>query len=166
MHDFAQWLRHTAVSEAIWSSLWLIRLMQATHLLVAGVVSVSGLVIALRALGVAFADEPFDAVWQRFAPWLGWSFAIMLVTGIGQTLGDPVREFTATSWWLKMALILWCVFVTLLAGAKTAKGGACKALPGNQACGNHSDRGVASCRHTWTHDCLRSAVLGRLSLRT
>src|SRR6185369_16408363 len=94
--------------------LWLIRLMQATHLLAAGVFLASGTAIAPRTQRWRMADEPFDATWRRFAPWLGWSFAVMLVTGIGQTLGDPVREFTATSWWLKMALILWCMTGTLL----------------------------------------------------
>jgi hypothetical protein len=118
MHAFAQWLRHTPVSEAIWSALWLIRLVQGVHLLAAGVVLVSGMAIALGALGWRFRDESSAEVWRRFAPWLGWSFAVMLVTGIVQTLGDPVREFTATSWWLKMALVLWCMTGTLLLGRR------------------------------------------------
>jgi uncharacterized membrane protein len=116
LRDVAEWLRHTPLSVAIWSALWLIRLLQATHLLTAGVACVSGLVIALRALGWLFAAESFDAVWRRFAPWLGWSFIIMLATGIAQTLGDPVREFTATSYWLKLALVLGCMTGTLLLG--------------------------------------------------
>ena len=37
----------------------------------------------------------------------------MLATGIGQTLGDPVREFTATSYWVKMVLALSSVVGTL-----------------------------------------------------
>jgi membrane protein YdbS with pleckstrin-like domain len=32
----------------------------------------------------------------------------MLVTGLAQTLGDPVRELTATSFWVKLALVLCC----------------------------------------------------------
>ena len=32
----------------------------------------------------------------------------MAVTGIAQTLGDPVREFTATSYWVKLALLAGC----------------------------------------------------------
>lgn len=118
MHAAAEWLRNTPLSAAIWSAFWFIRLLQATHLLTAGIVSVSGLVIALRALGWRFADQPFDTVWRRFAPWLGWGFTIMLATGLGQTLGDPVRELTATSWWLKMALVLCCVAGTGLLGRR------------------------------------------------
>lgn len=118
LRDLAEWLRNTPLSEAIWSALWLIRLLQAVHLLAAGVTCAAGLLIALRALGWRMTDQPFDAVWQRFAPWLGWGLAVMFVTGVGQTLGDPVREFTATSWWLKMALLLYAVLATLWLGRR------------------------------------------------
>jgi uncharacterized membrane protein len=70
---------------------------------------VSGLTIALRTLGWYRADQPFEAVWRRFAPWLGASLAVMAVTGLAQTLGDPVREFTATSYWVKVTLVIVCV---------------------------------------------------------
>jgi hypothetical protein len=44
----------------------------------------------------------------------------MVGTGAAQTLGDPVREFTATSYWVKLALLLGCVAGTLLL-ARTAR---------------------------------------------
>jgi hypothetical protein len=111
---FAEWLSGTAPSVAIQSTVWLVRLLQATHLLTAGVVSVSGAMIALRVLEWQRADVPFEAVWARFAPWLAFGLAVMLSTGIAQTLGDPVREFTATSYWVKVALVLTCAMGTLL----------------------------------------------------
>ena len=120
MRAFAEWLYGTAPSVAIHSTLWLIRLLQATHLLTAGVAIASGLMIALRALGWQRADEPFDAVWRRFAPWLAGSLAVMVATGIAQTIGDPVREFTATSYWVKLTLLSGCVLGTLLL-ARTAR---------------------------------------------
>lgn len=113
MLTFAQWLAGTAPSGAIQSAFWFIRLLQATHLLCAGIALASGLMIALRVLDLYRADEPFAAVWARFAPWLTWSFAFMLVTGLAQTLGDPVRELTATSYWVKLALAAACVAGTL-----------------------------------------------------
>lgn len=111
---FAEWLYGTAPSVAIHSTLWLIRLLQAAHLLTAGVAIASGLMIALRALGWQRADEPFETVWRRFAPWLTGSLAVMVATGIAQTIGDPVREFTATSYWVKLALLSGCVLGTLV----------------------------------------------------
>ena len=106
MRAFAEWLYGTTPSVAVHSTLWLIRLLQATHLLTAGVAVASGVMLALRALGWQRADEPFAATWKRFAPWLAGSLAIMVVTGVAQTIGDPVREFTATSYWVKLGLLL------------------------------------------------------------
>jgi uncharacterized membrane protein len=111
---FAEWLSGTAPSVAIQSRFWFIRLLQAIHLLTAGVVAGSGLMIALRVLDLQRADQPFTAVWARFAPWLAVSMAVMLLTGIAQTLGDPVREFASFSYWVKLALVLFCTVGTLL----------------------------------------------------
>ncbi len=113
MRAFAEWLYGTTPSVAIHSTLWLIRLLQATHLLTAGVAAGSGVMIALRAVGWLRTDEPFETVWRRFAPWLISSLAVMVATGVAQTLGDPVREFTATSYWVKLLLLLGCVAGTL-----------------------------------------------------
>src|SRR5262249_21896410 len=79
----------------------------------AGVASVSGLLILLRVLGLHRADQPFQAVWHRVAPWLAAGLTVMVATGLAQTLGDPVREFTATSYWVKLALLACCVIGTL-----------------------------------------------------
>jgi hypothetical protein len=115
---FAEWLYATAPSVAIHSTPWLIRVLQATHLLTAGVVAGSGIMIALRVLGWQRRDVAFEAVWRRFAPWLASGLVVMTATGIAQTLGDPVREFTATSYWVKLALLASCVVGTMvLAGA-------------------------------------------------
>lgn len=113
MREFAEWLYGTGASAAIYSTPWLIRVLQAAHLLGAGVVAGSGVMIALRVLSLQRADEPFAAVFARFAPWLTWGLAAMVATGLAQTLGDPVREFTSTSYWLKLALLFGCVVGTL-----------------------------------------------------
>lgn len=120
MRAFAEWLYGTSPSVAIQSTLWFIRVLQATHLLTAGIVVASGVMIALRTLGWRRADEPFAAVWARFAPWLAGGLIVMVATGLAQTLGDPVREFTATSYWVKLTLLLAAVAGTL-ALARTAR---------------------------------------------
>lgn len=108
MRELGEALSTTAISEAIQSAFWFIRLLQATHLVTAGIVTASGVFIALRVLGWHRRDQPFGAVWRRFAPWLAGGFVVMALTGVAQTLGDPVREFTATSYWVKLALVAAC----------------------------------------------------------
>lgn len=104
--EFAHWLQSTQFSIAIQSTLWLMPLVQAIHIVMIGIVFVSLLVICLRVLGRVRTDETFDTVWARFAPWMWTGLAVMAATGLVMMAGEPVREATALSFWLKMGLIL------------------------------------------------------------
>ena len=125
MRALADWLAGTSPSITIQSTFWFIRLLQGVHLLTAGVAAAAGVLIAFRVIGWHRPDQPFDLVWRRYAPWLAGSGAVLLATGIGQTIGDPVRAFTATSYWVKLLLLLVAVAATLgLARAGTRGSGA------------------------------------------
>jgi hypothetical protein len=104
--EFAAWLQTTPLSVTIQTVHWIIPLIQSIHILTIGVVFVSILMIALRVLGLALGDQPFAEVYSRFAPWIWTGLVVMLVTGITLVIGEPIREFTATSFWVKMALLV------------------------------------------------------------
>jgi hypothetical protein len=116
VHGFANWLESTAASQTVQSVSWVIPLLQSIHIVMIGVVFVSVLMIALRVLGRVRADQPFDVVWKRFAPWMWTGIAIMAATGLTLVVGEPVREFTALSFWIKMLLLVIGVSSTLLYG--------------------------------------------------
>ena len=116
MGGFAEWLQTSAVSVTIQSVKWIIPLLQSIHILTIGIVFVSSLMIALRVLGRVRADEPFDAVWRRFAPWMWSGLVVMTVTGLTLVVGEPVREFTTLSFWLKMTLLVIGVTSTAVLG--------------------------------------------------
>lgn len=105
MHSFAGWLQETRFSHTIQDVSWIIPLLQSIHIVMIGLVFVSSLMIALRVLGRIRADEPFAAVWQRFAPWMWTGLCVMAVTGLTLVAGEPIREFTALSFWIKMTLV-------------------------------------------------------------
>jgi uncharacterized membrane protein SirB2 len=106
MFEIAQQLGASRLSQAIQSTLWLTPLLQAVHILMIGIVFVSVLMIVLRIHGRIRVEEPFQSVWARFAPWMGWALVIMASTGIVLAIGEPFRQATALSFWLKMGLIL------------------------------------------------------------
>jgi uncharacterized membrane protein SirB2 len=81
-----------------------------------GVVFISILMIALRVLGRVRTDEAFGVVWTRFAPWMWSGLVVMAITGLVLIVGEPIREFTALSFWLKMGLIAVAVATTLMFG--------------------------------------------------
>jgi uncharacterized membrane protein SirB2 len=114
--EFAEWLQTTPVSVTIQSVEWVIPLLQSIHILMIGVVFISILMIALRVLGRVRMDESFGTVWSRFAPWMWSGLVVMAVTGVVLVVGEPVREFTALSFWLKMGLIAIGVVTTIMFG--------------------------------------------------
>ena len=116
MHEFAEWLQASSVSLTIQSVEWIIPLLQSIHILMIGVVFVSSLMITLRVLGSVRADEPLAAVWSRFAPWMWGGLVVMALTGLTLIVGEPVREFTALSFWLKMTLVAISVITIVIFG--------------------------------------------------
>ena len=106
MLDFAEWLQATPVSAGIQTVAWIIPLVQSIHILMIGVVFVSMLMIALRVMGWVRTDEPFAVVLRRFTPWIAGGLIVMGLTGLVMIVGEPVRQFTSTSFWVKMALLL------------------------------------------------------------
>ena len=135
MHAFAEWLGSTPLSIAIQSRLWLTPLLQTIHITMIGIVFVSMLMVALRVLGQVRADEPLAEVWHRFAPWFWTALGVMLGTGVILTIGEPVREVSALSFWLKMSLIVIGVISALYFGrtVAAAAGGAASSVYSSRA---------------------------------
>jgi uncharacterized membrane protein SirB2 len=106
VHAFAEWLQATSVSLTIQTVAWIIPLLQSIHILMIGVVFVSSLMITLRVVGSMRTDEPFATVWARFAPWMWSGLIVMALTGLVLIIGEPLREFSALSFWLKMSLLV------------------------------------------------------------
>lgn len=133
--DFAAWLQTTPISLTIQEVSWIIPLLQSIHIVMIGVVFVSSLMITLRVLGRVRTDEPFPQVWRRFAPWMWTGLVVMTLTGLVLIVGEPVREFTALSFWLKMSLIVLSVVTILLFGRSlrsAAGAGAPASLQGDE----------------------------------
>ena len=116
MRELAEWLQTTSLSTTIQSVDWIIPLLQSVHIVTIGVVFVSSLMIALRVLGRMRVDESFVVVWGRFAPWMWGGLVVMAVTGVLLVIGEPVREFTSLSFWIKMTLLAISVAGTALFG--------------------------------------------------
>jgi len=111
-----QGLEESALSQAIKGADWMIPLLQSIHIVTIGVVFVSSLMIALRVIGTMRTDEPFPIVWRRFAPWMWYGLVVMVITGVFLVIGEPVREFTALSFWLKMTFLAIAVISTFVFG--------------------------------------------------
>ncbi len=103
---FAEALGGSPLSIWVQSHLWVTPLLQSIHIVMIGVVFVAILMITLRVLGRVGTDETFAAVWNRFSPWMWGGIGVMALTGLVLGIGEPVREASALSFWLKMSLIV------------------------------------------------------------
>ena len=65
----------------------------------------SVLMIDLRILGWAWADQTLRQTTSRFGPWLTGALWLLLATGMLMVIGEPVRELVTFSFWLKMTLV-------------------------------------------------------------
>ena len=104
--ELAQALGGSPLSIWVQSHLWVTPLLQSIHIVMIGVVFVAILMITLRVLGQVGTDETFAAVWNRFSPWMWGGIGVMALTGMVLAIGEPVREASALSFWLKMSLIV------------------------------------------------------------
>jgi uncharacterized membrane protein YgdD (TMEM256/DUF423 family) len=104
--QFALWLSTTSPSVFLQQhNSWAIPTIQSIHIVGIAMVMGSVLLIDLRILGWAGADQTLRQTERRFGPWLTGSLWLLLATGILMVIGEPVRELVTFSFWLKMALV-------------------------------------------------------------
>jgi hypothetical protein len=115
VNAFAEWLSKTAPSVFIQThEVWMIPTIQSFHIIGISLAVGSALMITLRILGWAGADQTLLQNQRRFGPWLSGALGLLLASGILLVVAEPVRELVTFSFWLKMALVL---AMTLIAWA-------------------------------------------------
>ena len=55
---------------------------------------------------------------NRFAPWMWGGLVVMALTGSLLVIGEPIRELTTLSFWIKMALVVLAVLLTAFLGSQ------------------------------------------------
>ncbi len=120
-----QWLRSTPLTElSLWiqkqplsmlidQNFWVIPIIQTIHILAIAMTFGSVVMINLRIFQMAGRSRTMTQTMQRFLPWVWWGLLVLLVTGLGMTIGEPVRELTNPCFWMKMVLILVAAAVSL-----------------------------------------------------
>lgn len=115
MKQFALWLSTTSPSVFIQEhNSWAIPTIQSIHIVGIALVMGSVLMIDLRILGLAWADQTLRETTRRFGPWLTGSLWLLLATGILMVIGEPVRELVTFSFWLKMSLVALGTLVAMI----------------------------------------------------
>ena len=123
MLPFFHWVETTRVSEAISASPWAFAVIESGHLLALAVIGGAVLMLDLRLLGLGLRDQPVERVARDAQPWLVWSLAVMLVTGVLLFSSEPIKCYNSSAFWVKMSSLLLAMMFTFTVRRKVALAG-------------------------------------------
>jgi hypothetical protein len=108
---FADWLEETPLSVTLQTHSWVIPTSQSIHILAVSIVFASACMLNWRFWGArrsARSTLQLSSLMQR----MWWGLAVLLFTGLVQTIAEPVRQFVTVAFWAKMVMIIIVVAVT------------------------------------------------------
>ena len=105
---WADWIKSTALSHSIRDAVWLVPTSQAIHIVCVAIVLSSACMISFRLLGLMQLNRSVRQLAGSVIPWMFCCVAVLLVTGLVQTIAEPRRELLAGLYWTKMVMVL-CV---------------------------------------------------------
>ena len=124
LYNFTEWLRTTQLVElALWISdtgasmwivthFWAIPIIQVIHILAIAASFASVLMINARMLGIAGSATMAETA-NRYIRVLWWALVVLILSGIGMIIGEPVRELINPIFWIKMGLVAFGILVVI-----------------------------------------------------
>jgi hypothetical protein len=119
--DLATWLEATALTQWIVTHFWAIPTIQVFHISAIAALFGSVLMLNLKVLGIGGSGISYADTAKRFLPWINWGFVVLLVSGLGLVVGEPIRELPNPIFWIKMGLIVVTLPISLAFNARVAK---------------------------------------------
>ena len=113
LSTFALWLQKTPPSMFADGHVWFVPCFQIVHILAISMLFGSAVMINMRIFMMAGRGRSMTQTVGRYLPWIWWALLVLLVTGVGLTFSDPIRELTNPYFWTKMILVIVAVLVNL-----------------------------------------------------
>ncbi len=107
------WLSSTPLSQVIQATSWAIPGIQVVHILCLATLFALALNLSLRIAGRGLAAEPLASLAGRFVPAIRVCLALLLLSGALLIIAEPFRTITNPVFYLKMALLVVAVALTL-----------------------------------------------------
>ena len=109
---FFQWAEATALGEMIRMSPWAFAVIESCHLLALSVIGGAVLIVDLRLLGFELRQQPIADIARDARPWLLGSLIVMLVTGVGLFLSEPMKCYSSRAFAVKMTCLALAIVFT------------------------------------------------------
>jgi hypothetical protein len=109
----AEQIAGSGLSHTLQETSWLVPVSQSMHLVALSVLFAAALMISLRLLGVGAGGRSVSLLAGTLLPWMWRALLLLLLTGVVQTITEPVRQFITPIFWLKMLLVAVLSLLTL-----------------------------------------------------
>ena len=96
----------TWLGSSVRDTVWAFPVIETFHLLALAVLLGSVLIVNLRIFGLGRQFGPAPQIARLFEPWMLWSIAVLIVSGIPMAFSEPDKCFESVSFPIKMGLIL------------------------------------------------------------
>lgn len=125
LYNFTEWLRTTPLIElslwisetsmSLWiaSHFWAIPIIQVFHILALAAGFGAVLMVTLRIFELAGTDRTMAETERRYIRWIWGALLVLLLSGTGLIIGEPIRELINPIFWIKMVLVIVAVLVSL-----------------------------------------------------
>jgi hypothetical protein len=118
LQELSDWLAHsqlnTLFSDTTRLETWLIiPLSQSIHILGIAIVMIAIGMLNLQLLGFRVTRQSFAEHTARWMPWIWTGMAILLVTGLVQTIAEPTREIMNYTFRIKMVMLAIVLAITV-----------------------------------------------------
>lgn len=118
LQEFSDWLARSELS-ALFSDTtrletWLIiPLSQSLHILGIAIVMIAVGMLNLQLLGFRVTRQSFAQHSARWMPWIWTGMAVLLITGVVQTIAEPTREIMNHTFRIKMVMLAIVLAITV-----------------------------------------------------
>jgi hypothetical protein len=102
---YFEWLESLWLGKAVVGSLWLFPVIESVHLLALSVLGGSILLVDLRMLGFGLKRYSVSELARDARPFMIGAILMLIATGIPLFLGEAVKCYYNTSFWVKMTTL-------------------------------------------------------------
>jgi hypothetical protein len=126
---FFEWAEATTLGEMIRTSTWAFAVIESVHLLALSVIGGAVLIVDLRLLGFGLRTQPIADIARETRPWLVGSLIVMVVTGVGLFLSEPMKCYASTAFAVKMTCLALVLVFTFTVRMKVTMADAGRVRP-------------------------------------
>lgn len=111
------WIADQPLSRTMGTHFLTIPLLQTTHIIAIATAFTAVQMTNLRILGWAGAGQTLAQTNRRYRPWIWGALLVLITTGLGLIVAEPVRELINPIFWIKMVLVVGLILLSLAFGA-------------------------------------------------